>query len=153
MSAVGPRRPMRAPLGVLALLAVGMSGCEPRALPSPDGNSVTVLYGGDIGVFGPVQDDSPKFLLYLPLVNYEGGSSCGEPTPALAERWEHSPDYREWTVWLREGIRWHDGVPVTAACELSGRRVPRDVPRCAQRYKISHSIELSGKLPSALICA
>lgn len=77
-------------------------------------NTVTVLYPSDIGVFGPRWDDSPKFLLFLPLVNYERGSSCGEPTPVLAERWEHSQDYREWTVGLREGVRWHDGVPVTA---------------------------------------
>jgi peptide/nickel transport system substrate-binding protein len=32
----------------------------------------------------------------------------------LAERWEHSPDYREWIVHLRRNIRWHDGAPVTA---------------------------------------
>jgi peptide/nickel transport system substrate-binding protein len=63
---------------------------------------------------GPVWDDTPKFLIFLPLVNYEQGSHCGEPTPALAERWEHSPDYRIWTVWLREDVRWHDGVPVTS---------------------------------------
>ncbi|MCH7921110.1 MAG: hypothetical protein IIC50_24465, partial [Planctomycetes bacterium] len=32
----------------------------------------------------------------------------------LARRWEHSPDYREWTYHLRTDVRWHDGVSVTA---------------------------------------
>jgi len=32
----------------------------------------------------------------------------------LAERWEHSPDYQDWTYYARPGVRWYDGVPVTA---------------------------------------
>lgn len=38
----------------------------------------------------------------------------GELIPALAERWETS-DARVWTFRLREGTRFHDGSPVTAA--------------------------------------
>ncbi len=41
-------------------------------------------------------------------------NETGEWEGRLAERWEHSPDYREWTYYLRPGVRWHDGVPVTA---------------------------------------
>ena len=37
-----------------------------------------------------------------------------ETKPRLAESWEHSPDYRTWTYHLRDDVRWHDGVPVTA---------------------------------------
>ena len=37
-----------------------------------------------------------------------------ELTPRLAQSWTHSPDYMEWTYHLRRGVRWHDGVPVTA---------------------------------------
>jgi peptide/nickel transport system substrate-binding protein len=37
----------------------------------------------------------------------------GELEGRLARSWEHSPDYRTWTIHLRTGIRWHDGVPVT----------------------------------------
>jgi len=93
----------------LALLTVG---CERRAGPS--GEAIVVLHPSEERVLGPVWDDTPKFLMFLPLVNYERGSFCGEPTPALAEHWEHSTDYRTWTVRLRENVRWHDGVPVTA---------------------------------------
>ncbi len=51
-----------------------------------------------------------KYLLWLPLVNHKGP----ELRPRLAESWEHSPDYQTWTIHLRDDVRWHDGVPVTA---------------------------------------
>ena len=31
------------------------------------------------------------------------------------DRWEHTADYSEWTIHIREGVVWGDGVPVTAA--------------------------------------
>ena len=34
--------------------------------------------------------------------------------PAMAERWEFSPDQRSVTFTLREGLRWSDGRPLTA---------------------------------------
>jgi len=34
--------------------------------------------------------------------------------PRLARSWEVSPDGLIWTFHLREGVRWHDGAPVTA---------------------------------------
>jgi peptide/nickel transport system substrate-binding protein len=39
----------------------------------------------------------------------------GEPRPALAGSWEISPDQRDITFRLRQGVRWHDGAPFTAA--------------------------------------
>jgi peptide/nickel transport system substrate-binding protein len=38
----------------------------------------------------------------------------GQQEGRLAESWEHSEDYRIWTIHLRRGVNWHDGVPVTA---------------------------------------
>jgi ABC-type transport system substrate-binding protein len=71
---------------------------------------MTVFYpDGDEWIMGPV-DDIPKLLVFLPLVDFRDGQGKW----GLAERWEHSPDYREWIVHLRRNIRWHDGAPVTA---------------------------------------
>ena len=52
-----------------------------------------------------------KFLVFLPLVTR---NEKGELEGRLAQSWEHSADYREWTYYLRRGVRWHDGRPVTA---------------------------------------
>ena len=102
-------------LAIVGILAVGCDGTRrEEAGPSAGDGAITVLVAAEERVLGPVWDDTPKFLMFLPLVNYEQGSYCDEPTPALAERWEHSPDYRTWTMWLRPDVRWHDGVPVTA---------------------------------------
>jgi len=38
----------------------------------------------------------------------------GKPIGMLAKNWEHSEDYREWTFYLYDNIKWHDGTPVTA---------------------------------------
>ncbi len=92
-------------LGVLALgCGADDGGSEDKA------STITVLYESDDYVLGPSRDDSPKYLMFLPLVR--GYASQAEPL--LAERWEHSPDYKTWTFHLRHDVRWHDGVPVTA---------------------------------------
>jgi len=42
-------------------------------------------------------------------------SPMGYPIrPNLAKRWEATDDFREWTFYLREGVRWSDGAPLTA---------------------------------------
>jgi peptide/nickel transport system substrate-binding protein len=47
------------------------------------------------------------------LVAFREGSTDVEP--ALATRWAVSRDGLMWTFWLREGVKFHDGAPVTAA--------------------------------------
>ncbi|HYN81762.1 MAG TPA: ABC transporter substrate-binding protein [Gemmatimonadaceae bacterium] len=69
---------------------------------------MTVLLPGDEST---IWSDAPQFLLFLPLV---ARNEKGEVEGRLARSWEHSPDYRSWTIHLRTDVRWHDGVPVTA---------------------------------------
>jgi peptide/nickel transport system substrate-binding protein len=37
-----------------------------------------------------------------------------QPSPDLATNWEVAPDGLTWTFLLRQGVRWHDGQPLTA---------------------------------------
>ncbi len=77
-----------------------------------DGSTITALFaGGDEWLLGPSEDEEPKFLVFLPLVTF---NEKGQLEGRLARRWEHSDDYRTWTVHLRTDVTWHDGVPVTA---------------------------------------
>lgn len=46
------------------------------------------------------------------LVDYDAQLN---PKPALAERWEVSPDGLNITFHLRKGVKWHDGKPFTSA--------------------------------------
>jgi peptide/nickel transport system substrate-binding protein len=42
-----------------------------------------------------------------------------KPVPQLAEDWEHSDDATEWTFFLREGVRFHDGTRFDADAVLA----------------------------------
>ena len=37
-----------------------------------------------------------------------------QPKPRLAKRWEVSPDHLQYTFYLRDDVKWHDGQPFTA---------------------------------------
>ena len=63
------------------------------------------------GGWHPRVDADGKLLVTLPLVSTD---SAGNLKPRLAESWEHSSDYRTWTVHLRPDVTWHDGLPFTA---------------------------------------
>lgn len=97
-----------------------MFGCQPdradRSLPMENGvRTVRVLYAGaNEDIFSPTWNDVPKFLIFQPLVTYET-NSCSDIIGGLAARWEHSPDWKTWTIELRPDVRWHDGMPVTSA--------------------------------------
>jgi len=51
-------------------------------------------------------------------LNYDfivGYGPDGEPVPGIAESWSVSPDGTTWTFKIRQGMKWQDGEPVTAA--------------------------------------
>jgi peptide/nickel transport system substrate-binding protein len=51
-------------------------------------------------------------LNYDRLVRYDPKTL--QPVPGLAERWKHSQDGKVWTFFIRKGVKWQDGEPVTA---------------------------------------
>jgi peptide/nickel transport system substrate-binding protein len=64
-----------------------------------------------------VVSDGPSlavtYQVFEGLVRLVGATTQIEP--ALAERWEVSPDARAWTFHLRPGVRFHDGDPLDGA--------------------------------------
>ncbi|MEE2856979.1 MAG: ABC transporter substrate-binding protein [Planctomycetota bacterium] len=71
---------------------------------------------GEVETFNPVEpkgatDQEIRALAFAGLVTYNNGSWKTEPE--LAKSWDVSDDYLTWTFFLREGILWSDGEPVT----------------------------------------
>jgi peptide/nickel transport system substrate-binding protein len=58
----------------------------------------------DFEVYGNIYDN---------LMDY--GQLDYSPSPRLATSWSHSPDGLTWTYQIRHGVKWSDGVPLTAA--------------------------------------
>ena len=101
------------PLAVAWSCAATLIACTARHDGAGrDASSVTILYSyGDERIIGPVEADAARFLVFLPLVEE---NDTGGVEGRLAQRWSHSQDFRVWTFHLRQGVRWQDGVPVTA---------------------------------------
>jgi peptide/nickel transport system substrate-binding protein len=94
----------------LVAAAAGLVSCAaPR---KPDNSTVTILYpeSQTDSVMGPRDDMCAKFLVFAPLAAW---NKRGELEPRLAESWQYSSDFSNCTIRLREGVRWHDGAPVT----------------------------------------
>jgi peptide/nickel transport system substrate-binding protein len=102
-------------IGIACALALITGSCvraDDRTDDEPP--TFTVLYPGDervLGAEGRAYYRPAQFLVFEPLITW---NAEGELEPRLARDWEHSPDYRTWTIRLRTDARWHDGEPVTA---------------------------------------
>ncbi len=110
------RRPARAgsKLALALFLLTLSTGCGRDGHDSAaDSSTYTVLYSSNRFDWAPAiaRDGVVKFLLFLELA---APDASGELEGRLAERWEPLPDHRSWTIHLRPGVKWHDGVPVTA---------------------------------------
>ena len=86
------------------------TACSPAEDPALTRGSTLVLAVPDVEAVKPDNWDL-DFLTFLPLAKR---NEYGELVGHLARSWDHSPDHREYTYHLRTGLRWDDGVPVTA---------------------------------------
>jgi peptide/nickel transport system substrate-binding protein len=71
-------------------------------------------YGGiwRRGFIGPSDYNNYVRVVYDGLVRFSPDGSKVEPR--LIESWESTPDFTTWTIHMREGAKWSDGVPFTA---------------------------------------
>jgi peptide/nickel transport system substrate-binding protein len=102
-----------APTIVAMLLVLSSINCGPGrdTTKSDSPNLIIHIPNGDEYVLGPNFVD-PWFLVLLGLS--ADPDNIQEHEPRLLDRWEHTPDYKEWTLHVREGLSWGDGAPVTA---------------------------------------
>src|SRR6476661_5591813 len=118
--AEGGRGKPRARLAVLALVAVSIvAACGQTAAPfeSTDptsaGRAFVIATGSDAAVLDPwnVVDDNSLLVtqqIFESLVTYD--PQTFDVRPGLAVSWQVSPDKKQWTFKLREGVKFHDGT-------------------------------------------
>jgi peptide/nickel transport system substrate-binding protein len=94
----------------VALTGIGC-GSDRTSMGDTEHTLTIHMAGRDERVLGPM-GAYPWFLVFLGIAD---GFDSEEAVPELVEHWEHSPDYTEWTLHVRDGVTWNDGVPVTAA--------------------------------------
>jgi peptide/nickel transport system substrate-binding protein len=106
-----PPRPRWSPLICLALAA-----CQPSA--SRRGATVLFASGADLQSINPLLTLHPlarqvqRYVLLTTLARYD---SVLAPRPYLARSWDWSADRRRLAFHLESAVRWHDGLPTTAA--------------------------------------
>jgi peptide/nickel transport system substrate-binding protein len=96
------------------LLALALAGCRPA---EPAG---TVFYasGADLQSINslftthPLAKQVQRYVLFTTLARYD---SALTPRPYLARSWRWSDDRRTLALAMEPGVRWHDGVPTSAA--------------------------------------
>ncbi|WP_216206090.1 ABC transporter substrate-binding protein [Amycolatopsis aidingensis] len=113
------------------VLAAAVAGCggggpaDPEVSPTAQAEQGPVAEGGTL-VFGQTSGVAQldpntiasaaqtqlQTLLWNGLTKWAPDNTA---QPDLAESWEHSPDFTRWTFRLRDGVRYHDGKPFTAA--------------------------------------
>jgi len=91
-------------------LALAAAGCRRTGDPAYARGNTLVMTLSDVSWMK--YDDGALQFLYLPRLTTE--DTYGDLEPQLAQSWEHSADYLEWTYHLRTDARWSDGIPVTA---------------------------------------
>jgi len=79
--------------------------------------------------------------VYEGLVNV---SPEGKPVPGLAKSWEHSPDGKVWTFYLKKGVKFH---PVTG----SDFNVPEEVTAKDVLYSFKRALSAPGTISSWIL--
>lgn len=105
------------PAAAPALLLL-LSGCgpTPQSAPAAATRFMDATYG-DPKTFNYLLANETSStdhlqLVFRPLINRNPETQ--EIEPELAEKWESTPDGKVWNFHLRPGLKWSDGVPLTA---------------------------------------
>lgn len=109
-------RPLTVLLVFLSLLACGCASDTDERGTRPAIDDDTIVLAAYRQLAPGVNDGyyCSKILgVWEPLITAD--EETGAPIPCLASSWEMEDDGRVWIFHLREGVRFHDGTPLTAA--------------------------------------
>lgn len=111
-----PRRfSIRACTKIFLLLTLTLTACHIRVPRDP--NILVVWIGSDPNTLNPViatEASTNQVNEFVVEQMFARENTSFDLKPQLALRYEVSPDHLHYTMWLRQGVRWHDGQPFTA---------------------------------------
>jgi hypothetical protein len=107
------------------MLALALAAAWAGPAVAQAGKVIKMIPGGDLKIIDPIQNASyisrnHGYMVYDTLFSVD---SKGQVKPQMVDTFTLSPDNKKYTFTLRQGLKWHDGAPVTAAdCVASIRR-------------------------------
>jgi peptide/nickel transport system substrate-binding protein len=106
------------PVAMIVVTLVLVAGAAPDAMAAADRDTLVIaLESLGAQVMDPILESRPGHAHYqAPIWDAVVGFDLekGGIGPGVAERWERSADGKSWTFYLRKGLRFHNGDPVTA---------------------------------------
>lgn len=127
VTAASLRRPAVLVAGAVAVSILGLAVWSRPAVEAPAGHTLTIGIGRDL-YDGP---DSRTFV-HGSTHAWEGLTILDDDLrarPWLAESWRSEDDARTWIFTLRQGVRFHDGAPMTVADAVAAVERIRSRPR------------------------
>jgi peptide/nickel transport system substrate-binding protein len=102
---------------LLLALAPGLAATSPAAGKTKVVFNVAILGEGVDSLNPFLGFQAPSYEMWGLTYDYLVGYSMKDmsPEPALATKWTTSPDGKTWTFAVRSGVKFSDGVPLTAA--------------------------------------
>jgi len=108
------RRGVLRAAGIAALLLAGPMAAQAQA---PDDKTLRVVMHSDLKILDPIWTTAyiarnHGYMIYDTLFALDAKL---QPQPQMVDSWTVSDDQLTWTFKLRDGLKWHDGTPVTTA--------------------------------------
>lgn len=99
-----------------ALLVLAAAASAPSFAQGPDNGTLRIIATSNMTVLDPIWTTAyiTRNFGYMVYDTLFGTDQQGKIQPQMVEKWSVSPDNLTWTFQLREGLKFHDGKPVTS---------------------------------------